>query len=230
MDNYTQPEEEFRRYRQRLWHELDNADMHFSIVKSISDASANHLGEPDQARGFWGLTLTSHMWSTLVHLNNLFGSEKRHLHVRGFLESVDENIAVFSREAFENRLKGLDRYNEIAETFQGHVTKEMIRNAFKVLERLPVSGLRGWRNKILSHIDRDYTRNGISASNKHPVKTKDVQEIIEKLDLMLNRYSLGFDFVAYKRGLAGLPREVEFILDAVRAGAAKKKPSSGRAH
>ncbi len=210
-------EEEFRRYHDRLWRELDEADWHFSVVKYISSASNEYLQELNQAPGFWGLTMNAHISSTLMHLNNLFGKgvKEKHLHMRSFLDFVKENLDIFSREAFEKRLRAVNRYDELAEQFNPQIMTEKVKQDVETLKKLPISGLKAWRNRILSHIDKNDIAQSVNIAKKYPVKTKHIAEITETLDKMLNEYSLAFDFSTHLRGLA-IEYGINYILDAVR--------------
>jgi len=192
LNKILQAEEEFRRYHNRLWRELDEADMHFSVFKYISNASAEYLQELNQAHGFWDLTMKAHILSTIMHLNNLFGKEakEKHLHMSSFLDFVKENLDIFSREAFERRLRTAGKYDELAEKFNPQITAEKVDQDIKRLSNLPISGLKAWRGRILSHIDKNDIAQNVNITKKYPVKTKHISEIIEMLDKMLNEYTL----------------------------------------
>lgn len=220
-------EEEFRRYHDRLWRELDKADMHFSVVKYISNASKEYLQELNQAPGFWGLTMTAHIFSTLMHLNNLFGkgAKEKHLHMRSFLDFVKENLDIFSRESFEKRLKAVNKYDGRASEFDSQITAEKVEKDIEKLKKLPISSLKAWRNKILSHIDKNDIARNIDIAKKYPVKTTHLAEIIETLDKMLNGYSSAFDFSGHIRGLA-TEDGIKYILDVIRSSLqTRKKPN-----
>ena len=219
-----QSEEEFRKYHDKLRDELDEADRHLSVVKDISNASNKYLQELNQTPGFWSLTLNAHMSSTLMHLNNLFGkgAEDKHLHMRSFLDFTKEHPEIFTKEAFERRLRTAGRYNELAEKFDPQIAVEKVKLDIETLNNLPISGLKAWRNKILSHIDKNDIAQSVKIDKKYPVKTKHIVEIVETLDKMLNKYSSAFDFSEH---LIGLPMkgEVEYVLEAIKLKETQRK-------
>jgi hypothetical protein len=228
-NNKLELDEEFIRYHDRLWRELDEADMHLSIVKYISNASREYYKELNQSPGFWSLTLNAHMNSTLMHLNNLFGTEakEKHLHMSGFLDFIKENREeIFSREAFTKRLKAADRNDELAAKFDPEITLEKIEQDIETLRKLPKASLRAWRNRIFSHIDKNDTANNISITKKYPIKTRHIEEIMNSLDKMLNEYRLAFDFVGTHRGLA-VESGIKYILDAIKSNLTTAHPSTG---
>ena len=226
-NDMNKAEEEFVRYHDRLWRELDEADMHFSVVKYISNASKEYIEELNQSPSFWSLTMDAHMSSTLMHLNNLFGKEakEKHLHMRSFLDFVKENLDIFSREDFEKRLRVANRNYELAAEFDSQIPIEKVEQDIKKLSELPISGLKAWRGRILSHINKNDIAQNVNIAKKYPVKTKHVAEIIDTLDKMLNDYRLAFDFLGTSRGLA-IERGIKYILDAIRSDLQiKKKPN-----
>jgi len=190
-------EEEFRRYHDRLWRELDEADMHFSVVKYISSASKEYLEELNQSPSFWRLTMNAHMYSVSVRLNNFFTRNKRekdvHLHMPSFLDFIEKNPEIFSAEAFERRLRAAGRYDEIAAEFKPGITPEKIQQDRQKLRDLPLSGLRAWRKRILSHINKNDIAQNVPIEKKYPVKTNHIAEIIDTLDKMLN------DLLCYRK-------------------------------
>ncbi|MFH1381584.1 MAG: hypothetical protein ABIH70_01685 [Chloroflexota bacterium] len=221
-----QSEEEFRRYHDRLRRELNEADWHFSVVRYISSTSNKYLKELNQSPGFWGLTMNSHISSTLMHLNNLFGkgTKEKHLHMRSFLDFVKENPDIFSREAFERRLRTVGRYDELAIKFDPWIAIEKVEKDIGNLNNLPISGLRVWRNRMLSHINKDSVREDIDIVKKYPVRTKHILEIIDTLHNMLNEYCLAFDFSTHSKDLT-IENGIEYILEAVRFRLGMRKKS-----
>jgi len=131
------------------------------------------------------------------------------------LDFTKENLCIFSREVFEKRLRAINRYDELASDFDSQITIEKVEQDIEKLNGLPISGLKAWRNRILSHLDKDSVKDNINIAKKYPVKTRHIAEIIETLDNMLNDYCLAFDFSTHYRGLA-IEGGIKYILDAIR--------------
>ena len=208
-------EEEFSRYLEKLRGELNKANWHFSIVKYISGIGKDYHKELNQAPGFWGLTINAHMSCALAHLNNLFGKEDEHLHMNSFLDFIKNNLGIFTKQAFEKRLREKGRYDELAEKFDSKITDEKVERDRQKLIDLPIPALREWRHRILSHIHKDSVAQNIDIAKQHPVKTKHVEQIINTLHDMLNEYSLAYDFSTYSKDLT-LEHGIQYILDATR--------------
>ncbi|MBI4267855.1 MAG: hypothetical protein HY662_03615 [Chloroflexi bacterium] len=210
-------EEEFKKYHNRLRQELDEADWNFQIAKYISDMTNEYRRELNQAPAFWNLTIKAHLFTSLIHLNNLFGKKEKEkfLHMDNFLDFVRNNLSIFEHKHFKRRLKVAGRYNELAAGFISIVNAEKVKQDTEKLGKLPISSLKAWRNKVLSHIDRDFVKAGTNIPAKHPIKTKHVQEIIDALDKMLNEYELAFDFSTWSRRLP-IGDDIKNILDAIK--------------
>jgi len=226
VDDILKDEEEFRRYHQRLRRELDEANWHFSIVKYISGVSNDYLGELNQAPAFWGLTIKAHMFSVLMRLNNFFGKEAKdkHLHMLSFLDFIENNPNIFSSQAFERRLRTAGRYDEIAVKFNSEITAEKVVQDKQKLSNLPIPSLKAWRNKILSHMDKNDIAQNVNIAKKYPITTKQIAEIIDTLHDMLNQYCLAYDFSTHSKDLA-VEYGLQYVLDAVRLKLQRREKS-----
>ena len=129
--------------------------------------------------------------------------------------SRENNRDIFTHKAFEKRLMALGRYDELAIAFDSRITITKVEHDREKLRGLPISGLKGWRNKILSHIDKDYVKNDIKTEKQHPIKTQQIEKIIETLHLMLNEYSLSYDFSTHSKDLT-IEQGIKYILEAVK--------------
>jgi len=218
-NNIFQAEEEFSRYHDKLRRELNQANWHLSVVRYISNSSSEYLQELNQSPAFWGLTITAHMYSVLMRLNNFFTRNKpkedAHLHMPSFLTFVEKNREIFSAEAFKRRLRTVGRYDEIAAEFKPSITPEKVQQDRQKLRDLPLSGLVAWRKRILSHINKEDIAQKVDIAKKYPVKTKHIAEIIETLHNMLNEYCLAFDFSTHSKDLT-IESDIEYILEAVK--------------
>ena len=212
-------EEEFSRYHEKLRSELNIVNWHFMILKYIKEIQNDYLKELNQAPDFWGLTINAHVFSVLTHLNIFFGRKEKvsHLHMRSFLDFVKENPGIFSRAAFERRLRAVNKYDESAKDYNSEIkiTTEKVDDDIRKLSNLPISSLKTWRNSILSHIDKDSVARNIDIAKRNPIRMKHIEEIIETLDNMLNEYLLAYNFSTYEKDLP-IVHELQYVLDAIR--------------
>ncbi|MFC2017383.1 hypothetical protein ACFLUD_03105, partial [Chloroflexota bacterium] len=64
-------------------------------------------------------------------------------------------------------------------------------------------------------IDRASIKEDINFTEKHPIKTRHITEIIETLHKMLNEYCLAFDFSTWSKDLT-IEYGIQYVLDAIR--------------
>jgi hypothetical protein len=213
----TTAEEEFEKYHQKLRNELNRVNWHFRVLEYFRENGNSYLREFNQAPAFWGLTINAHLFSTLTRLNNFFGRKEKvkHLHMSSFLDFVEQNLNIFSTQAFRRRLRKEGRYDELAHSFKGHITVEKIAQDRQRLRDLPISSLKGWRREILSHLDRNFVAQNVDIAKKYPIKMSHLKTIIDTLDKMLNEYSLAYDFSTHSKDLT-IEHGIKYILDAIR--------------
>ena len=106
-------------------------------------------------------------------------------------------------------------YDELAKNYNSEITSEKVEWDKQKLRNLPIASLKAQRNRILSHINKKDIAQEVDIAKKYPVKTKQVAEIIDTLDDMLNEYSVAFDFSTHEKGLA-IEYGIDYILDAIR--------------
>jgi len=214
-DHTATAEKEFSKYHNRLRSELNNANWHFAICKYIRSIRKDHLHELNQAPAFFGLTIDAHLLSTLMRMNKFFDRKQEHLSIRNFLDFVEENLDIFSNEAFAKRLRQQGRYD--AYFVQGHaeVAPDKVEQDREKVNRLPVSHIRAWRNKILAHIETASVLSDIDIMKAYPVKSGQIDDVINTLHAMLNDYSVAYDGITWEKDLA-LEHGIQTIVDAIR--------------
>lgn len=210
-------EEKFSRYHEKLRSELNRANWHFTVLKCISKIQKDYIQELNQAPAFFGLTINAHLFCAVARLNNFFDKreKKKHLHMNSFLDFIKQNLDIFSRHAFERRLRTEGRYDELAAEFNSEITPQKVEQDREKLKNLPISSLKRWRNTMLSHINMDYVAQNVDVTERYPVKTKHVEAIIDTLHEMLNEYSLAYSFSTYGKDLA-LEPGIQYVLDAIK--------------
>lgn len=229
----TAKEEEFEKYHERLRSELNNANWHFRIWKYLREIEKDYLPELNQAPAFFNLTMDAHLLETIMRLNRFFDKDrrKRPLTIWEFLKFVEQNIGIFSEQAFEKRLRGKERYivalspqaeamariaNERATFQRNKVTYQKVEQDRQKVEKLPKENLRKWRNKALAHIQKDYVLANISVFKRYPVKPQQIDQIIDTLDDVLNDYCVAYDSSTWAKELPGLETRIQAIMDAIR--------------
>lgn len=208
-------EQEFSRYHSRLRSEINTANWHFAIWKYVRKIKNDYLYELNQAPAFFGLTRDAHLLSTLMRINKFFDRRREHLSIRNFLDFVEENLDIFSKQAFAKRLRQQGRYD--AYFVQGHaeITPQKVEQDREKVNQLPVSHIRAWRNKVLAHIETASVLRDINIMKEYPVKSGQIDDVINTLHAMLNDYSVAYDGITWEKDLA-LEHGIQTIVDAIR--------------
>jgi hypothetical protein len=213
MDN--NPEELFVKYHTTLRDKLNNAYWHYQTYKYIQEAKDSYLKELNQAPAFFQLTINAHLHRSLVLINLLFGQTEEHLHVRSFLDFVEENIDIFSLDRFSERLKKSGRYAIFDLEERSIVTVEKIADHRKIINDLPLSNLRNWRNSILSHLAKKYIESEVDVVYRYPIKHEHIEIIIKSIDDILNFYSEAFEGSVWEKDIS-ITHGITLILETIK--------------
>jgi Holliday junction resolvase RusA-like endonuclease len=211
----TDAEETFVKCHQELRDELNNANWHFKIWKYLWELRGTHNEELNQAPAFFGLTIHAHLLAALVRLNKFFDRKEQHLSIRNFLDFIEQNLDIFSNEAFQARMRSKGRYESYIIKDHNEITLQKVEEDRKKVNDLPVAYIRRWRNAVLVHINADCVLRGTDVMKKYPVKQRQIDNIIDTLDDMLNDYSVAYDDVTWAKGLS-IEYGMKTVVDAIR--------------
>ena len=87
--------EEFRRLLTTLTDELVDANIHWQLYSDLALAGTKYAREFNQARTFWGLTVSAHLDAAVFRLCKIYDQHRDGLNLRSFLETVQLNHSVF---------------------------------------------------------------------------------------------------------------------------------------
>jgi len=201
----TIKEKEFEKYHEKLRNELNIANWHFTICKYLKNIGKDYLRELNQAPAFFSLTKNAHLLETIMRINRFFDKDrrKRPLTIWEFLDFVQQNLDMFSSEAFEKRVRDRGRYDEIAMRRRIEITCQKVVQDRQKLQRLPIHNLRKWRNRALAHTQKKDVLQNIDVFKEYPVEPQQIDEIIDTLHDVLNDYSAAYDASSRFKGLGG---------------------------
>lgn len=211
----TPKEKEFVKYHARLRGELNSANWHFAICKHLQELGKTYLDELNVAPAFFRLTRDAHALAAAMRLNRFFDKGKGHLTVYVFLDFVEQNLDIFSNQAFEERIRGGKTSYEIAMRTHTEITSQIVEQDRQRLDQLPIDKLRKWRNKALAHIQKEYVLEDINVFKQYPLTPAQVDEIINTLHEILNRYSNAYESVTWSKELY-LEHGMQEVMEAIR--------------
>jgi len=209
-------EKQFLEYHRRLIDEIHQADAHFKLWKRLQDYRADYPKELNQAAFFFIFTTRAHLDATLMHIFKVIDKTKGSLNIWKLLDVVEENLNIFSTEAFSQRMVDNEWY-ETQVNSHIPITSKIVqgdREKLKKLERI-TSSLKTWRNKAIAHIDRQFLLDGVDVAKQYPVKIGELEETITVLFEILNRYSYAYNSSTWMRGWPG-EDDIQTVVDSIR--------------
>ena len=211
----TNAEETFAKYHQELRGELNNANWHFTIWKYLQELRGTYHKELNQAPSFFGLTMQAHLLAALVRINKFFDKNEKHLSIRKFLDFIEQNLDMFSNKAFEARMRNIGKYESYVIKEHSEITLQKVEEDRKRVGDLPVSYIRKWRNTVLVHIEAERVLRSIDIMKKYPVVQRQVDDIINTVDDILNEYLVAYDASTWAKDLA-VKDGIKSVVDAIR--------------
>lgn len=208
-------EEAFEKYHQELRGELNNANWHFTIWKYLQELIGTYHKELNQAPSFFGLTMHAHLLAALVRINKFFDKNEKHLSIRKFLDFIEQNLNIFSNKAFEARMRNIGKYESYIIKEHSEITLQKVEGDRKRVDDLPVSYIRKWRNTTLVHIEAERVLRSIDIMKKYPVMQRQIDDIINTLDDILNEYLVAYDASTWAKDLP-IKYEIKGVVDAIR--------------
>jgi len=216
----SQTEKNFQKYYNKLIWETLYARAHLKLWERLEKYRAtDYLDELNQAPHFFTFTTYAHFTDALLTLARILDRRLCHdpLSIWKFLNFVEQNQEIFSTEVFHQRMTQKPNYDEYWTKSHKPITLKEIeedRQKLTNLERV-ISNIEKWRDKIIAHTDRKVvTRNKI-ISNEYPLKFQQLEEVIDILFQILNRYSAAFESSSFAREFGG-EDDVQFVMDCIR--------------
>jgi hypothetical protein len=170
----------------------------------------------NQSPAFWGLTSTSLRDATLIRLTRAYDQQKKALSLVNWLETILENLPLFSESAFRERMVGNPFVESLAKSPripQADQLKEDIRSVGT--EDQLVSRLIRLRHNASVHVSARSVAEGIDPFHKHALRPEEYDELLTRGKTIVNRYSTLFSASTYSDQLVGADDYV-FVLRAVR--------------
>lgn len=214
---YT-PEDQFEKYHSKLRDELNKAYTHYEICKKLREFRTSRGEEFSEALTFLGLTIDAHLFATVMSINRFIDKRQDSLKMDVFFKFVEDNLGLFSDEAYEKRLRDKKMSDiECAHWMEKQVkiTRGTIGQDKNSIKNLPIRNLKDWRDKKLAHVDRDIVLKDVDVMKESPVTIGEIDQIIDTLNGILNRYSLAYNGTEWIIGLPPVIPQIEYIFDAI---------------
>jgi len=195
----TNTEKKFSKYRKKLIEELTNARAYLNLSQHLVKYWSDNPDELSQAKHFFAFTTKAHLDCAILTLSRILIKSRDSLSIWKFLNFVESNRPVFFTDAFYQRVKHKPNYIEYWVKHHVPITSEEIQQLKKRIEELEelIRRIKGWRDKVIAHLDRTFYLREKRVSQEYPLRTEELQKIIETTLEILNRVSIAYDGKEY---------------------------------
>jgi hypothetical protein len=213
-----QTEEYFQKYYDKLIWETLHARAHLKLWERLENYRATgYLHELNKAPHFFNFTIKAHIDDALLTLSRILDRHEDSLSIWKFLNFSEQNCRIFSTEVFRERMRQKPNYDEYWVESHTSITLKEIqedRQKLKSLEHT-LNNLKIWRGKVIAHIDRKFLRRGKIISEEYPLQRQQLQEVIDTLFQILNRYSGAFNSSTFAEKFFD-EDDIQYLMDSIR--------------
>ncbi len=215
-----------KHYDELMWQTI-NARAHLKLWECLEKYKSNYLKELNQAPHFFSFTIRAHLNDALMTLSRIMRKQKQALTIRKFLDFVESDLEIFSDEAFSKREREKPDYAEYGEyRVKSHTAitqKEIEEDKQKLLHlEQTINNLTTWRDKVIAHIDHKFLLTGKIISKEYPLKHQQLEEVINTLMGILNRYSYAYNSSTFLEKIPG-EDDVQYLMDSIRLKKEERK-------
>jgi hypothetical protein len=195
---------QFTRLIEALSKDIVDAHIHYKLYVDLLKAREEHPLVMQQSPAFWGLTLKSHLSSSLLHLSRAYDQQKNALHLNSWLLTIKTNFSFFETENFRERLKE----NVFVESLAASSRRPDIQTLEQdILLCSPKDELVKLfllhRHHIIAHTNAWNAADGKSIGSTKPLSFENFEELLSRAITILNRYSNLFEASTYSTNVIG---------------------------
>ena len=121
----SEAEEYSQKYYDKLIWEAILARAHLKLNERLDNYRSSYLRELNQAPLFFKLTMLAHYDDALLTLSRILDIHKDSLSIWKFLNFVEQNCGIFSKQAFRKRMKDNQNYESLIESHTPIMLKEV---------------------------------------------------------------------------------------------------------
>ena len=211
----TDKEKLFLKYYEKLIWDTILARAYLKLSERLDNYRSSYLRELKQAPHFFNLTMVAHYDYGRLILARIFDHQADSLSIWKFLNYIEQNCKMFSKEVFSQRMKNNPNYESLIESHTLITRKEVEEDREKLgsLEDT-ITQIKDLRDKILAHNDLRIIRGGIS-TKKFSFPREKLYGVIDTLVEILNRYSRAYNSSVFLEKFLG-EDDIQRVVDSIR--------------
>ncbi|SMO45543.1 hypothetical protein [Gracilimonas mengyeensis] len=208
--------EEFERLLEGIADDLVHAKIHFRLHQDLSKSIKEYEREFNESRTFWFLTFRAQYDACVFRLCRAYDQNDSALHLNNWLKIISRNIKLFEVDEFRTRLKD----NTFVESLAVNVKKPNIEQLKKDIKATSnknslVKKLTILRNNIFAHRNAKLTMDNRNILEERPIKTGEIEKLLDQGIEILNRYSKLFKALSYSTQIVGHD-DYKYVLEAIK--------------
>ena len=187
----------FERQLACLVEDAREASQHYDLYKQIREAISieEKIIKMNRAPAFWSLTLNAHLNSCRLGLCRVYDKTRGSINIDGWLR---EHRKLLLDKALEPEIE--ERHHMSSPVTASTIDSDLaLTNEKNEL----VKKLSAQRNKAIIHTDRLEAEGLTSVFERFPLTYSNYEELIQRADTILNRYSVLYSGAAYQLSVAG---------------------------
>jgi len=199
----------FEQYREHLETETSRLSSYIHLYKHLHERKQDRLDEMNVAPCFFQ-TVISSLFSAIIHwVHNLLHPKAERGFIN-FLGFVENNREAFSICSLQKRLNYPDGHWMLQ---RDPITFESVQSdRQKLLSIRSLSSFKTRRDKFHAHFDKTYAFQRSQISKDAPIKWSDLDEVIDTMKDILNKYSAAYDGKVYSIEPMDIS-DIDYILD-----------------
>lgn len=184
---------EFERLVKALSDDVVDAHIHFRLYEDLIDALTKHPFVEIQSRTFWGYSLQAHLNSTLYSLFRAYDQDLSSLHLLSWLTTIKQNLHLFDKASFRQRLKGNPHVDTLAKKFRKPSAASLAKDiAACTTGNRVVKKLIRYRGSRIAHRNAKIVIAARGAGHQSGLTFDDLRLLLKRSSTILNRYSYLF--------------------------------------
>jgi len=215
--------EEFKRLVEALAHDVGSANIHWRLYRDLHSAIGEDRIVWHQSPAFWYLTFNAHTFAAVQCLSRVFDQNRRALHLLSWLRTIEVNLHLFERSAFEQRLSG----NPFVASLAEHPRVPDASQLAKDIELCSASNrevklLVRHRNNLGAHLNAESVASGVAPLS---IPVDDLEVLLNRAHEIVNRYSSLFAASSYSRQIVGHD-DYRFVIKSIKEAVERSRASS----
>lgn len=205
---------EFDSLMKGLARDIVDSALYFYLHQNLNNSIPNYITELNQIKAFWRLTISAQIDAALIRLCRAYDSHTASLSLPRLLLTVETNLEIFDTPNFKERLKDNPFVESLAEVSRVPDKTRLKSDIALVSESNTLVGrLLKWRNNFGAHRNprEMLAPNSIVVD---PLTLEEIEILVERAVLILNRYSKLFSAHTYSTSMIGAD-DYKYVLDCI---------------